>query len=154
MSAVKKNQSLVQELFKVDLYKKNQGRLTRQLTFLGIVLVVGYGLWTLASGPLSGYEPVVHFGVPLGLLAASAWIAFRAINYPRFADFLIAVEAEMDKVTWASRSELYRATIVVLVTMVFMALLLFAYDRIWIKVFQWIGFVVEAAPDAADAAAK
>lgn len=149
MSAVKKNQSLVQELFKAGLYKKNQGRLTRQATFLGIVLVVGYGLWTLKSGPLSGYEPLVSFGVPLALLALTGWIAFRAVNYPRFADFLIAVEAEMDKVTWASRGELYRATIVVLVTMVFMALLLFAYDQIWIKFFQLIGFVVEAAPDAA-----
>ncbi len=152
MSAVKKNQSLVQELFKVGLYKKNQGRLTRQLTALGLLLVVGYGLWTLAKGPLAAMDGAgagLKVGLPMGLLAGAAWIIYRAVNFPKFADFLIAVEAEMDKVTWASRSELYRATIVVIVVMVFMAGLLFAYDQLWLWFFRLIGFVVkpEAGPE-------
>lgn len=150
MSAVKKNQSLIQELFKAGLYKKNQGRLTRQLTALGLLLVIAYGLWTLAKGPLSAIEndgtwitgPILKLGLPIALFAVSAWIVYRAVNFPRFADFLISVEAEMDKVTWASRTELYRATIVVIVTMVFMAGLLFAYDQIWLWFFRLIGFVL------------
>ncbi|MFK7817824.1 MAG: preprotein translocase subunit SecE, partial [Planctomycetaceae bacterium] len=115
---------MIQELFKVGLYKKNQGRLTRQLTALGLLLVIGYGLWTLAQGPLmqmNGGNPAVRLGIPLVLFAASAWAVYRGVNYPKFADFLISVEAEMDKVTWASKTELYRGTIVVLVTMIFMA---------------------------------
>jgi preprotein translocase subunit SecE len=146
MSAVKKNQSLVQELFKVGLYKKNQGRLTRQLTALGLLLVVGYGLWTLAKGPLAAVDGAgagLKVGLPMALLAGAAWIIYRAVNFPKFADFLISVEAEMDKVTWASRSELYRATIVVIVVMVFMAALLFAYDQLWLWFFRLIGFVVK-----------
>ena len=145
MSVVKKNQSLIHELFKTGLYKKNQGRLTRQLTALGLMLVIGYGLWTLAKGPLANLENAnqyVTVGVPLILFAISAWIIYRAVNFPKFADFLISVEAEMDKVAWSSWGELYRATIVVLVTMFTMAILLFLYDQIWVWFFQLIGFVV------------
>jgi preprotein translocase subunit SecE len=150
MSAAKKNQSLIQELFKAGLYKKNQGRLTRQLTAVGLLLVIGYGLWTLSQGPLMqvNSDPAIRLGIPLILFAAAAWVTYRAMNYPKFADFLISVEAEMDKVTWASKAELYRGTIVVLVTMIFMAGLLFAYDQIWLWFFRLIGFVVkpEAVP--------
>ncbi len=31
------------------------------------------------------------------------WLCFRLVNMPRFADFLIAVEAEMNKVSWPTR---------------------------------------------------
>jgi len=60
------------------------------------------------------------------------------VNYPKFADFLIAVEAEVDKVTWASKPEVYRATVVVLVTMFSIGLLLFAFDLIWQTFFEMI----------------
>ena len=56
------------------------------------------------------------------------WLAFRAVNLPQFADFLISVEAEMDKVTWSSRQELYRATVVVITTMVLLGAILLLYD--------------------------
>lgn len=149
MSAAKKNtSSVVQELFKAGLYKKNQGRLTRQLTAIGILAVIGYGLWTLAKGPLStlnvepGVQPWVSVGLPLIIFVAAVWVVYRIVNYPKFADFLIAVEAEMDKVTWSTKGELYRATVVVLVVMVAMTALLFAYDWIWSVVFKWIGFTI------------
>ena len=53
------------------------------------------------------------------------------MNYPPFADFLIAVEAEMAKVSWPSRRELVRATIVVLVTMLVLTIMLSVYDTVW-----------------------
>ena len=42
------------------------------------------------------------------------WLIFRLVQYPPFADFLIATEAEMNKVSWTSRDDLNRATTVVL----------------------------------------
>ena len=69
------------------------------------------------------------------------WIIFRLLHYPRFADFLISVEAEMDKVTWASKDQLIQATIVVISTMLFLGMLLFVYDLLWMKLFQAIGFL-------------
>jgi preprotein translocase subunit SecE len=56
---------------------------------------------------------------------------------PAFADFLISVEGEMNKVSWPSRSELFRASIVVMVVIFFLAFLLYGYDVLltWIKDF-------------------
>ena len=71
------------------------------------------------------------FTVPLLLIGASLWFAWRAINYPTFADFLIATEAEMNKVSWTSRKALIRDTIVVLVCLLLMTLFLFVVDVFW-----------------------
>ena len=47
-------------------------------------------------------------------MAVAGWICYRLVNFPGFADFLIAVEAEMNKVSWPTRTELFRASMVVL----------------------------------------
>jgi preprotein translocase subunit SecE len=117
------------------LYKRNQGRLTRQLTAAGIALVIFFGAWTLSQGMLSSYDPPVRIGVPLVLSVLGMWLAFRVVNLPQFADFLISVEAEMDKVAWSSRQELYRATVVVITTMVLLGIILLLYDFIWVWFF-------------------
>ena len=126
------------ELVSLNVYKRSQGRLTRQLTALAIALIVILGAWTLSQGPLSNYRDPVRTGIPLVLSALALWVAFRIVNVPRFADFLISVEAEMDKVTWASREELQRATIVVIATMVFIGLVLLAYDVFWVWFFTLV----------------
>jgi preprotein translocase subunit SecE len=61
------------------------------------------------------------------------------VNWPRFADFLIAVEAEMNKVTWPSKDELVRASIVVMFTIFFLAMALFVFDIVWQAFFNAIG---------------
>src|SRR5262249_36671925 len=43
--------------------------------------------------------PAVQFTVPLLLLAGAIWAAWRVVNMPTFADFLIATEAELNKVS-------------------------------------------------------
>ncbi len=63
-------------------------------------------------------------------LALGAWIAFRIVNIPSFADFLISVEAEMNKVSWPSRGELYRASLVVIVVIFLLTAILFTYDLV------------------------
>jgi preprotein translocase subunit SecE len=124
------------ELGRSELYKKNQGRLTRRLTAVGLVLILGFGAWTLYQGPLVGSDRTVRMAVPLAIVMVGLWAIFRLINWPRFADFLISVEAEVDKVSWASKQELFRATVVVIVTMFFLAFLLFACDLFWVWLFR------------------
>ena len=75
--------------------------------------------------------PSIQFTVPLLLLAASIWFAWRVVNMPMFADFLIATEAELNKVSWTSQKRLVQDTIVVLVTVVLMAVFLFGMDYTW-----------------------
>ena len=57
----------------------------------------------------------------------------------RFADFLIAVEAEMTKVSWPTRSELIRSSLVVIVTIVGFAVLLWFYDAFWSLLLRHLG---------------
>jgi preprotein translocase SecE subunit len=75
--------------------------------------------------------PSVQFTLPLLLLAVSLWLAWRVVNMPTFADFLIATEAELNKVSWTTQKRLVQDTIVVLVTVVLMAVFLFAMDWGW-----------------------
>jgi preprotein translocase subunit SecE len=130
------------EVTRLELYKRNQGRLTRQLTALGFALIILFGAWTLSQGPLAGYEnPWIRVGIPTLVAGLGAWLVFRAINYPRFADFLISVEAEMDKVSWPGRRELFRSTAVVIGVMFLLGFVLFAYDIVWQWFFKLIGFL-------------
>ena len=85
-----------------------------------------------------GATPTGQYVVPLASLAVGLWLSFRIINIPRFADFLISVEAEMNKVQWPGRSELWRASVVVIVVIFFLAAMLFMYDFVLKYIFSWI----------------
>jgi preprotein translocase subunit SecE len=132
---------LTSELFHTAVYKPNQGRIVRQLTCLAIWVVIALGCWALYSTLRGAMESGSYLvpGIPAVLLLAGAWFGFRVVNWPRFADFLIAVEAEMNKVTWPSKDELIRAAIVVIVTIFFLAIALFFFDIVWQQVFSFLG---------------
>jgi preprotein translocase subunit SecE len=139
------------ELFQWNVYKKNQGRITRQVTFAAIAIVVALGGWRLSTYTFNlvareGFlREFVHGGVPMLLVLAGWWIAFRLVNMPNFADFLIAVEAEMNKVTWPSRTELIRSSLVVIFTILLLAGVLYAYDLFWNALLMAIGVLQSAA---------
>jgi len=88
--------------------------------------------------------PSVQYTLPLVLLAAALWFAWRVVNMPTFADFLIATEAELNKVSWTTQRRLMQDTIVVLVTVVLMASYLFGVDQLWRISLSWrpIGVLV------------
>ena len=65
------------------------------------------------------------------LLVAGLWVSYRLVNVPAFADFLIAVEAEMNKVSWPTRPELFRSSIVVLIMIFVLAMFLAGCDIFW-----------------------
>ena len=75
-------------------------------------------------------RPVLSTVVALMMLLGW-WLTFRLVNWPRFADFLIAVEAEMNKVSWPTRIELIRSSAVVLITIFLLAAVLFGFDAFW-----------------------
>jgi len=84
--------------------------------------------------------PDLHLTIPLVLIAATIWFAWRVVNYPTFADFLIATEAEINKVSWTTRRALIRDTIVVLTSLFLLTLFLFVVDQFWGRVLShpWI----------------
>jgi len=130
-----------QQLFQVGAYKRSQGRVTRQVTFIALVVVAAAGAWslkaTLEGADEGGGQSAVM--IAFGVFAAGCWAAYRLVQLPKFADFLISVEAEMSKVTWPGRGELWRASIVVMLTIFVLAALLFVYDFVWREI---IGTIV------------
>jgi len=131
--------SFWRELLATNLYKRNQGRLARQLTAGALILLVVAGAFTMSQGMLAVAERSVRIGLPVLISVVGSWVIFRLVNYPPFAEFLISVQGEMNKVSWASWDELVRATIVVLSTMFVMGVVLFAYDSFWAKILSLIG---------------
>ena len=141
--------------FHTSGYKKSLGQKVRRLTILGILLIGGTGVyslyfqgtlpdnWTVAipftqqEGAPAGTNktftllPDAKITIPLLLMALTLWVAYRAVNLPTFAEFLIATEAEMNKVSWSNRKKLTQDTIVVLITTLLMALFLLVVDLFW-----------------------
>ena len=135
-----------QELLNVGIYKRSQGRITRQITFAALAVAFALGFFrfhqTLYYSEWFGMK---YFGLaywlPGILLLVGWWSSYRIVNMPSFADFLIAVEAEVNKVSWPTRSELFRASMVVLICIIFLAVILFSYDIIWQWIFRTLGIL-------------
>ena len=119
-----------QELLRAGIYKRSQGRICRQVTFAVTAIVMAFGLYSL-SNTLIKYGHGWQYGLPGALLLVGWWCVYRLVNVPAFADFLIAVEAEMNKVSWPSRHQLIRGSAVVLITIIFLAIVLFGFDALW-----------------------
>jgi len=134
--------SLWSELLSFSVYKRHQGRMTRQATFAALAVTLAIGVWRLAqllplwlassSGLGTGTDlGVYRFLVPGLMLAVGLWLAYRTVNVPRFADFLIAVESEMAKVSWPSAGEVARSSAVIIFLIFALAAILAAYDLFW-----------------------
>jgi preprotein translocase SecE subunit len=140
--------------FHATPFKPNQGFKVRRATILGLLILGFCGIATLISHRSLGsdrlaandwywqipftelYLPLIHkihVTVPLILSVLLLWIAWRVVNWPMFADFLIATEAEINKVSWTTRKRLFQDTIVVLVTTFILTAFLFLIDLLWIK---------------------
>jgi preprotein translocase subunit SecE len=134
--------AFLQELVSFGLYKRSQGRMARQATFAALAVIIALGAWSL-SNYWSDQSHVWHYYVPIGLALFGIWASFRIVQMPAFADFLIAVEGEMNKVSWPSRGELFRASVVVILVIFFLAALLFGYDILLTEVMRGIGKLVD-----------
>ena len=149
-SKVAQSGSFIQEMFQVGLYKRSQGRITRQVTFAAAATVIGLGAYSLLN-QLDFWLPVkwggLQYVIAGGIAAAGWWVSYRIVNYPVFADFLIAVEAEMAKVSWPSRAELTRAATVVIIVIFVLAAVLFSYDVIWNWIFTTFGILEKASKE-------
>ena len=132
--------AIVPELLRFSLYKANQGRMVRQVTFFGVAILAAFGCITLSNGPLMGNGRALQVGLPFVLWLLTAWVAFRAVNFAAFADFLISVESELARVTWPARTEVVQATVVVISTMVFLGAFLYLIDVVWTVLFKLIRF--------------
>ncbi|WP_437202537.1 preprotein translocase subunit SecE [Planctomicrobium sp. SH664] len=141
MARAKAETSLIGELFQVRPYKPAQGRVVRQVTALAIAVTAVLIAYRLHATALADSSEPIRRGIPAAIGLLGVWLAYRLVNWPTFANFLISVDAEMEKVSWASWEYLKRATAVVLVTMVVLGGYLFFCDIIWQQLFIFVRFL-------------
>ena len=134
-----------------EIYKRSQGKYTRVLSFVGVMAIVVIGAYVLGeslkawttrkvgSDYVANYY--VAYGVPTVIVLAAAVLMFWFVNRPASADFLIATEGEMKKVSWSSRREISGSTKVVIVTTLIMAGVLFGVDFMLAELFKWLGIM-------------
>ena len=134
----------------VMLYRWPQGRIIRVIFLVAVVLIAAdfgfnaygqYDAWASATEEQS-VSNLVYMSI-LGVLGAVVLIGGVALIgfVPKAAQFLIEVEQEMSKVTWPSRSDLIRSTILIALLSVILALLIAGVDLLnyWLVYNQIIG---------------
>jgi preprotein translocase subunit SecE len=130
---------------KLEFYKKGQGYYTRLGTAIGASAIAALACMALYN-TLDGliFEDVnlktwVRAGVPAALLVVLGWAIFKAVNLPKFADFMIQTEGEMKKVSWSSKKEIVASTKIVIVTVAILAIILAVVDFGFTELFHKIG---------------
>jgi len=133
-----------------EFYKKGQGYYTRMGTALAAAILSALGCWAL-QGKLSGLETGsvvtvnakawIQYGVPAILFLGLCFCIYKVLNKPKYADFMIATEGEMKKVSWSTRKEIVTSTKVVIVTVIIMAILLAVVDMLFAKLFTMMGIL-------------
>jgi len=119
----------------LKIYKSGQGRYVRLGTGAGagvVALALAYYVWGLLAQYVAddfAYKVLVEYAAPAVVFVGLAVGTALALNRPKVADFLIATESEMKKVSWSSKAELIGSTVVVIVTVLLLALFIFAVDN-------------------------
>ena len=121
----------------MQIYRKTQGRWTRLGTVAGVGILVVVGAW-YAWQQLAGLSPIVRTAIPLVIMGACFYVLLRVVNSKKAADFMIATEGEMKKVSWSSKKEIIGSTKVVIVVLLIMGAILAMVDLGWHKLLQWL----------------
>ena len=121
------------------IYKRGQGKYTRLCSAFGIAIIVGLGCLQLYRKlQATDFGLWVETMVPAGLFVVLGLLIFWLANKPAIADFMIAAEGEMKKVSWSSRKEIAVSTFIVIVVVVFVAVFLGITDLSFQMFFEWL----------------
>lgn len=126
---------------KLEIYKAGQGKYTRILTVVGAMVLVVVGAVVLSEKLYEVRSAYIQFGIPAALVIGMGLLMFWVANRPKSADFLIATEGEMKKVSWSTRKEIIGSTKVVIVTTLILALILYGVDAVFAFLFMKLGIM-------------
>ena len=112
-----------------DIYRRGQGKYTRLCSAFGTAIIAGLGCLQLYKKlDATDLGLWVKTMVPAVLFVALGLLIFWLVNKPSVADFMVAAEGEMKKVSWSSKKEIAVSTFVVIVVVILMAVLLGVTD--------------------------
>jgi len=122
-----------------DIYKRDQGKYTRLCSTFAAIIIAGLGCMQiykkLQQSELGLWVETI---VPAGLFLALAILILYLVNKPSIADFMIAAEGEIKKVTWSKKSEIVVSTFVVIAVVIIISFILGFTDLIFRTCFSWI----------------
>ena len=122
-----------------NIYKRGQGKYTRLCSAFAIAIIAGLGCLQLYKKlQATDLGLWVETMVPTGLFVVFALLISWLVNKASVADFMIASEGEMKKVSWSSKQEIAVSTFIVIVVVVMMAILLGATDLGFRTLFTWL----------------
>ncbi len=128
-----------------NIYKRGQGKYTRLISAFTAATIAALGclrLYTKLEAAEFGLEQqarlLVATLVPAGVFAIFGLLIVWIVNKPTIADFMIAAEGEMKKVSWSSRKEIAVSTFIVILVVVAMAILLWIVDLMFRTFFMWL----------------
>lgn len=131
------------------IYKPGQGYWTRMLSAVGLgTLVLSGALWLwrmFAADPwrleanniLS--TQLQQTIILIGIIGSFSVLGFWLLNKPSIVDFMISTEAEMKKVNWPGRREIFLSTVIVIAGTFLIVAFLFIIDLIFRWFFTYIG---------------
>jgi len=122
-----------------EIYKSGQGKYTRLCTALSTALVCGLGclrLYMLLDATDFGLW--ISTMVPAAIFSGLSFLAFWLVNKPVIADFMIAAEGEIKKVSWSTRKEIAVSTFVVVVVVISISAILGVTDFGFQLFFMWL----------------
>jgi preprotein translocase subunit SecE len=122
-----------------EIYKRGQGKYTRLCSAFGAAIIAGLGclqLYKKLDGTDLGLW--VKTMVPAGFFVSLGLLIFWLVNKPSVADFMVAAEGEMKKVSWSSRKEIAVSTFIVIMVVILMAMLLGITDLVFQMFFGWL----------------
>jgi len=121
------------------IYKRGQGKYTRLCSAFAAAIIAGLGCLQLYKRlQATDLGLWVETMVPAGFFVVLALFISWLMNKPSIADFMIAAEGEMKKVSWSSKQEIAVSTLIVIVVVFIMAILLGATDLTFRTFFTWL----------------
>jgi len=129
----------VHKIMAFEIYKTGQGKYTRLITALSTASVCGLGclqLYMLLDA--NDFGLWVSTMVPTAIFSGLSFLAFWLVNKPVIADFMIAAEGEIKKVSWSTRKEIAVSTFVVVVVVVAISSILGVTDFGFQLFFMWL----------------
>lgn len=136
------NVRLLSTFFGLHRHRPAMGLIARRATMLTIIILVSLGTHNLRNWVHGTYTGADRYGIDIamGILALlGLWFSYRIVHWYKFAEFLIAVQNEMAKVSWPKKPELINSSIVVILTMFLFTLVLFIYDLVWQALLTSVG---------------
>ncbi len=119
------------------MYKRGQGQNTRLWSGLTCFTIAAIGCYRLYQILDSGTDNIWLITlVPSGVCAAIAILLFWLVNKPNIADFMIAAEGEIKKVSWSSRREIVASTTIVIGVVLSMGCMLVGVDFVFRYLFE------------------